>query len=152
MPEPDEVLEPAAADRIVEDGVLVALCAALTASDPPRPDPLAARNRWRCVRAVRDYVEGHLGEALGLETLCRVSGVSERTLSTAFREVIGVSPQQFIKARRLGAARHALVGARRTDMSVKSVALALGFWHLGYFARDYKAHFGESPSETLARP
>jgi len=126
-------------------------CAALAAGNPPRLGRLSARNRWRCVRAVRAYVEVHLGEALGLETLCRISKVSERTLTTAFREVTGLSPLQFIKARRLDAAQSALVRARRTDISIKSVALDLGFWHLGYFARDYRAQFGESPSQTLAR-
>ena len=34
---------------------------------------------------------------------------------------------------------------------VKSVALTHGFWHLGQFAHDYRATFGEMPSETLAR-
>ena len=33
---------------------------------------------------------------------------------------------------------------------VKSVALAHGFWQLGNFAHDYRAMFGELPSETLA--
>ena len=148
---PGEVLDLSAADQAMEERVLAALCATLTAGDPPQPGPLAARNHWRCVRIVRDYVAAHLGESLAIETLCHISGVSERTLSTAFREVIGLSPQQFVKTRRLTAARHALTGARRTEIPVKSVALDLGFWHLGYFARDYKAHFGESPSQTLAR-
>jgi hypothetical protein len=34
---------------------------------------------------------------------------------------------------------------------VKSIALSHGFWHLGQFAHDYRATFGEAPSETLAR-
>ena len=33
----------------------------------------------------------------------------------------------------------------------KAPRSGLGFWHLNYFVRDYKAHFGDSPSETLAR-
>ena len=135
----------------MEERVLGALCATLTAGDPPRPGPLARRNHWRCVRTVRDYIAMHLGKSLDTETLCRISGVSERTLSTAFREVIGLSPQQFVKTRRLTAARHALTAARRSEVPVKSVALGLGFWHFGYFAREYKVHFGESPSHTLAR-
>jgi AraC family ethanolamine operon transcriptional activator len=148
---PDEVPEPAAADRALEERVLAALCAALTAGNPPRPGPLAARNRWRCVRAVRDYAQSHLSEGLDLETLCRISDVSARSLTTAFREVTGLSPLQFIKARRLAAARTALASAHRTGMSVKSIALRLGFWHLGNFARDYKAQFGENPSATMQR-
>jgi AraC family ethanolamine operon transcriptional activator len=147
----DEVLDHAAADRIIEEQVLAALCAALTTNVPPPPEPLAARNHWRCVRTVRDYVAANLGKEFDMETLCLVSGVSERTLRTAFHEVTGLSPQQFIKTRRLTAARHALTVARRSETPVKSIALDLGFWHLGYFARDYKTHFGESPSQTLAR-
>ena len=84
-------------------------------------------------------------------TLCRVAGVSERTLTTAFRQVLGVSPQQFIKTRRLNATRHQLATACPAGTPVKSVAHRLGFWHLGHFARDYKARFGESPFQTLAR-
>jgi AraC family ethanolamine operon transcriptional activator len=150
-PSTDEVLDCAAADRAIEEHALSALCAALTDGDPPPHGPLAARNHLRCVRAVRDYIVAHLGGALGIETLCSVSGVSERTLRTAFHALTGLSPQQFIKMRRLTAARHALTVARRTGAPVKSIALGLGFWHLGYFARDYKAHFGESPSQTLMR-
>src|SRR4029077_16970408 len=127
---PDEVPEPAAAYRALEERVLAALCAALTDRDPPRPRPLAARNRWRCVRAVRDYAQAHLSEGLDLETLCRISNVSARSLTTAFREVTGLSPLQFIKSRRLAAARAALARSRQADLSVKSVALDLGFWHL----------------------
>jgi AraC family ethanolamine operon transcriptional activator len=147
----DEVLEIAVADRALEERVLAALCATLTARNPPRQGPLSARNHWRCVRTVRDYAEAHLNKGLDLETLCRVSKVSARSLTTAFREVTGLSPQQFVKGRRLAAARNALVSARRTDMSVKSVALHLGFWHFGNFAHDYKTQFGENPSETLER-
>jgi len=147
----DEVPNISVADRAMEGNVLSALCAALTSGDPSRPGPLAARNHWRCVRKVRNYAAAHLGEALDMETLCRVSRVSERTLRAAFHEVTGLSPQHFIKMRRLTAARHVLSAARRTETSVKSVALDLGFWHLGYFARDYKAHFGESPSQTIAK-
>jgi AraC family ethanolamine operon transcriptional activator len=150
-PVSNDVLDFSAGDQTVEERLLAELCAALTAADSPRPGPLAARNHWRCVRVVRDYVSANLGGALGIETLCSVSGVSERTLRSAFHEVTGLSPQQFVKTRRLTAARHALTVARRTETPVKSIALDLGFWHLGYFARDYKMHFGESPSQTLAR-
>jgi AraC-like DNA-binding protein len=39
---------------------------------------------------------------------------------------------------------------RASQLLVKSVALAHGFWHLGQFSRDYRDHFGEAPSKTLA--
>jgi AraC family ethanolamine operon transcriptional activator len=86
-----------------------------------------------------------------METICLYTGVSERTLEAAFREVTGFSPLHFIKARRLNAARRALKTAHPQETSVKAIALNFGFGHFGHFAYDYKAHFGESPSSTLAR-
>ena len=75
--------------------------------------------------------------------------VTSIPLNTAFQEVTGDSPMQFIKRRRLNAARHAL-SSGETE-SVKSAALDHGFWHLGRFAHEYQNLFGERPSETLSR-
>ena len=36
-----------------------------------------------------------------------------------------------------------------SDTRVGDVAAKWGFWHLGRFAGDYKAMFGELPSETV---
>jgi AraC family ethanolamine operon transcriptional activator len=124
---------------------------ALTVNERVLSSPLAARNHWRCVRLAREFIEAHLGGALRMEMLCRHTGVSKRTLETAFREVTGNSPLQFIKARRLNVARHKLLTAHPQEISVKEAALTSGFWHLGHFSRDYFAQFGELPSMTLTQ-
>ena len=135
----------------VEEDVLTGICLALAENrGRPRRTPLASRNYWRYVRKVRGYLEDHhLAEALSLQTLCRITGVGARTLNTAFQEVTGDSPMQFIKRRRLNAARHALSTGEAE--SVKGAALDHGFWHLGRFAHEYQNLFGEQPSETLSR-
>lgn len=61
-----------------------------------------------------------------------------------------MSPHAYIKLRRLKQVRRALRRRSCAESLVKSIASAHGFWHLDYFARDYRARFGESPSETLA--
>jgi AraC family transcriptional regulator, ethanolamine operon transcriptional activator len=138
--------------RYVEEYVLTGICLALAESrGRPHRIPLASRNHWRYVRKVHGYLEDHhhLAEALSLQTLCQLTGVGARTLNTAFQEVTGDSPMQFIKRRRLNAARHAL--STGEVESVKSAALDHGFWHLGRFAHEYQNLFGERPSETLSR-
>jgi AraC family transcriptional regulator, ethanolamine operon transcriptional activator len=147
------LLETAATSRTryVEEPVLTGICLAL-AEGRGRPcrTPLASRNHWRYVRKVRAYLEDHhLAEAISLKTLCHLTGVGARTLNSAFQEVTGDSPMQFIKRRRLNAARHALFAGEAE--SVKSAALDHGFWHLGRFAHEYRNLFGEQPSETLLR-
>jgi AraC family transcriptional regulator, ethanolamine operon transcriptional activator len=129
------------------DQIITSVC---LATEEPR-GALASRNHWRCVRMVREYVEDHpTDEPINLETLCRITGVGARTLVSAFQAVTGVSPMRFIRNRRLNSARHALAKGRDNDeLSVKSVALAHGFWHMGRFANDYRTLFGEHPSATL---
>jgi AraC family ethanolamine operon transcriptional activator len=74
-------------------------------------------------------------------------GLSRRTLQNACQEVIGMSPVQYLRALRLSEARRMMQSAR----SVTEVATQFGFWHLGYFSRDYQMMFDELPSKTLQR-
>lgn len=147
----DQVLNHQAANGAIEQASLSAICHALTLEVPGCPFTLAARNHWRCVRMLCDFIEEHLEKPLHMNQLCLYVGVSARTLETAFREVTGSSPLQFIKARRLNVARHRLLEARSTGTSVKEAALRSGFWHLGHFSHSYLVQFGELPSDTLSR-
>jgi AraC family ethanolamine operon transcriptional activator len=80
-----------------------------------------------------------------------VLGVSPATLGEAFHSALGISPHRYLKLRRLNMVRAALLRHERApQLLVKSVALAHGFWHLGQFSRDYRDHFGEAPSKTMA--
>jgi AraC family ethanolamine operon transcriptional activator len=66
----------------------------------------------------------------------------------SFREVFDTTPTRYVKMRRLHAARRLREGSG-PELKVTHVALACGFEHLSYFAQDYRALFGEYPSETL---
>jgi transcriptional regulator GlxA family with amidase domain len=79
-----------------------------------------------------------------------VTGASARTIFKTFRQSRGYSPMAFLKQVRLDHARRMLLKSD-SKTSVTAVALACGFHNLGHFARDYRARFGELPSETLGR-
>ena len=78
------------------------------------------------------------------------AGSSWRTLDYAFRERLGITPKQYVNAVRLNAFRHELTIAS-PDTLVADLANQQGFWHMGQLAADYRAMFGELPSETLRR-
>ena len=88
---------------------------------------------------------------LSAAVLCEIGGVGERTLQYAFRERFALTPAAFLKARRLAVAQQRLLRADATKEAVGDIAAALGFWHLGHFAADYRRAFSEVPSETLQR-
>ena len=79
--------------------------------------------------------------------LAEQAGVSVRTLQSATRAICGMSPHRYSRVLRLWSVRKQL-RTGRAGRSVKSCALAHGFWHLSEFAASYREAFGELPSET----
>jgi transcriptional regulator GlxA family with amidase domain len=102
------------------------------------------------VRRVEQFIDEHACDPIMLADLTSVAGVSTRTLQTSFRRFRNTTPMAHLRAIRLQLARTELTSAAR-QQSVAAVASAVGFGHLGRFARDYHARFGELPSQTLFR-
>ncbi len=75
-------------------------------------------------------------------TLASALGISQRQLQRLFKRQFGCTPQAWLQAERLETARQMLCGAA----SVKEVAYTLGFPQLSQFSRDFKRHFGVTPS------
>jgi len=106
------------------------------------------RQRYQqIVDRFEEIARANLGQPLNVAEICDALAVSQRTLTRAVQAIRGSSPSRHLHALRLSAARAAL----KTDASenVTQVALRFGFRELGRFAVDYRAAFGESPSDTL---
>ena len=109
---------------------------------------LASPSPRDMTRAI-DYLEAHAAARPSLADLAAVAGVPTRTLSTHFVRFAGLSPARYGRRVRLQQARASLRDG--TAMSVAEAAAAAGFAHLGRFAAQYAAAFGEAPRETLRR-
>ncbi|HXA21557.1 MAG TPA: helix-turn-helix domain-containing protein [Acetobacteraceae bacterium] len=96
-------------------------------------------------------VEANFNRPLLVSDLCRIVGVSERTLRNICQEQMGMSPHQFLALRRLHLARRAPLRSDQQTATVTGIAMSHGVWELGRFAVAYKSLFGESPSATLRR-
>ena len=110
---------------------------------------VAFRER-RQLSEIERWLEAHLEGSLTLGDLCRVAGVSRRTLHRLFVRYRGQSPMKHVAARRLARARRRLLESHPDD-SVTRVAIECGFPHLSRFAGLYRATYGERPSESLRR-
>jgi AraC-like DNA-binding protein len=111
----------------------------------------ASPARRRVVLAADEYLAANPARPIYTEDLCAALGVSAARLAEAFRATFGISPHRFLKLRRLAMVRASLRSREGPTPLVKSAALSHGFWHLGQFAHDYRAMYGEAPSDTLAR-
>ena len=95
-----------------------------------------------------DYVGENLGQRLTLFDLCNVGNVSQSTLQRLCQQEFGLSPYEYVQARRLDAARRQLQIPGRT-MTIAQIAQEVGFNHTGRFAACYRRQFGVLPSEFL---
>ncbi len=87
-------------------------------------------------------------DTLRLEQAARIVNLSESRLRHLLRNALGISPRRYLKRRRLLLALE-LVG--NTFLTIKQIGCAAGFTDQSHFLRDYKAAFGETPSETRRR-
>ncbi|MFP3940376.1 MAG: ATP-binding protein [Thermoanaerobaculia bacterium] len=114
------------------------------APDEPAPSPrddLAARAR----RAILERVDD---ETFGPADLGRELAMGRSQLFERFRDELGVTPTELLRAVRLERGRELLAEGAG---SVSEVAYAVGFTSLGGFSRAYRARYGEPPSAALDR-
>ncbi|MCL7929442.1 helix-turn-helix domain-containing protein [Halomonas llamarensis] len=138
----------AIAEKIHKDILLIALFELLQIEQPDAELPPSYAQRKQVVDRVKRYVDEHLEDPVTMEMLCELTHVSRRKLQYSFTTILGISPLQFLRLRRLNHVRRALRAAESTQ-TVTDIATYWGFGHLGQFAHDYKRQFGESPSQTL---
>lgn len=112
----------------------------------------AVSKRRHGLERIYEYLRSVDPGSLSVLQLCEVAEVSRRTLEYSFREEMDITPQGFIKLKRLHAARRGLLTAKRSGSSIAEIAHGLGIYEQGRFASDYKKLFGELPSQTIVKP
>ncbi|WP_169435097.1 two-component regulator propeller domain-containing protein [Neolewinella persica] len=81
-------------------------------------------------------------DSLSVQDLCRHVGMSRTSLYMKMKNLIDLSPQDFIIHTRLKASRRMLA---ETDETVKGVAYECGFSNPKYFSTSFKKKYGMSP-------
>ncbi|MDO5103080.1 MAG: AraC family transcriptional regulator [Lautropia sp.] len=114
-------------------------------SQPSRRSTVLPRH----VRRAQDYLQAHAHEAITVDQLAAIAGVSARSLYAGFQTFLQTSPMSYLRELRMERARTELLSGEAS--SVAGVALRWGFAHMGRFGLDYKKRYGESPSQTLRR-
>lgn len=110
-------------------------------TDPaPCIDAGAAR-----MRLVRDYIDAHFAEDLGVERLARQAGLSRVHLTRAFASAFGMPPHAYLNTVRLRAAMRALM----KGSSLAEAACTAGFADQSHFNRRFRGSMGLSPGAWL---
>ncbi|MFE5872814.1 AraC family transcriptional regulator [Streptomyces roseifaciens] len=102
----------------------------------------------RSLRAALAFIEANLAEHITLDGIAGAAGCSPRTLSSAFRDRLGLPPMSYVRNLRLDRIRKDILAS---SDPIGTIAYRWGISHLGRFAGDYRDRFAELPSDTANR-
>jgi AraC-like DNA-binding protein len=105
--------------------------------------------RW--VQAAIDIIEAEADQPLTVSALAARCYVSVRSLQQGFRNHVGTTPMEYLRAVRLRRAHQMLLESDPSAVTVASVAYRWGFTNLGRFAAAHTARYHEQPAKTLWR-
>ncbi len=97
---------------------------------------------------IAQWIRGHLGDDLTVETIADRANLSPRHLTRRFRATFGITPADFVEELRLDEARWLLVNA---DDAIERVAAEIGYGNDDTFRRAFERRYGIAPTEYRKR-
>ena len=96
------------------------------------------------LQRVRDFIEAHLSEKIGLEDLSLLVGLDRFRFLKLFKRSIGMTPHAWLLRLRLEKALELM--KRQRDLSMTEVAHAVGFFDQSHFTRAFRHAYGVTPA------
>ncbi len=100
------------------------------------------------IRRALQAVHGEPAKAWTVDTLAREAGLSRTSFAASFKELMAVTPHQYITSWRMQLARKLLT---ETELPMIEIAERSGYTSEAAFGRVYKKHFDVPPAEYRRR-
>ena len=103
------------------------------------------KKKFGIIEPAENYLKQHICDCdLKIERLHNLCGVSDTYFRRIFISKHGMSPKDYVVAKRISYAKSIIDSGEMT--SVKELALSVGYRDALYFGKVFKQHFGVSPS------
>lgn len=96
------------------------------------------------LKQMMSYIQENCGGNINVENIAKSGNVSIRTCYRTFKEVLRMSPNDYIRSCRI---QKACLLLTQTENSVTDIALECGFSSVGYFGKSFREDMGCSPSQ-----
>nr|WP_082708812.1 helix-turn-helix domain-containing protein [Marinobacterium profundum] len=106
-------------------------------------EPSVASEHFDIGQQVKNYIDEHYREAIGLKSMAADMRISHYYLAHKFKAAVGCSPIQYLIRRRIGEAQSLLIN---TDLSATEIATMVGYDNSNYFITAFKKVVGITPS------
>lgn len=114
---------------------------------PPPSVRVTTMAPWR-FRKVVAYIESHLDRRIRLSDLAALTGLSAGHLNRTFKATVDVTPQGFIRQRRIERAKALLM---QSDLRLAQIAQDCGFADQAHFTRKFRDLVGLPPNRWRRR-
>ena len=116
----------------------------LFATEGPAGEPTVSRPVWEAI----DYIYYHLHTKIRLAEVGAAVGVSPNHLNVLFKREKGLTIQQYIRSKRIEAAKNMLLYSDRTEAEI---AEFLAFSSVSHFIRTFREAVGMTPRQYMRR-
>ncbi|WP_203300817.1 AraC family transcriptional regulator [Marinobacter sediminum] len=97
----------------------------------------------RRVETAKRFIDENYHQKITVSQLASISHLSPRQLNELFKHQVGLTPHHYLTELRMQASWQLL---ERGDLSIQSIADAVGYSSLSAFSDRFAQHFGHSPS------
>ncbi len=102
------------------------------------------RNIRKQINKVCRDIYANYGDDISVKSLARQCNLSESRFSHIFKEIVGISPKQYILNAKIEISKELL---KNTDIPISQISNKTGFQSQNYFSRVFKKYTGLSPTE-----
>lgn len=107
---------------------------------------LQHRGQIQQIAKAVDYIHKNMNEVVSVDNLARLSNMSASGFRKSFRAVMHMPPLQYAKSIKLNRAQTLI----REGKNASEAGYLVGYNSPAQFSREYKRHFGFTPSATVA--
>lgn len=97
-------------------------------------------------RHIKTFMEKNFDKPLKIEDYAYLTGRSLSTFRRDFKTFFDITPQQWVKEKRL---EKALTLLEEKEQSVTELAYEVGYENISYFIKAFKKKFGQSPKQYM---
>ncbi len=141
-----QALTEPAISHLEQDSRLLSLLARLIRHYAHKPIPCRSLVTARPeVRQAREYLHAHAAQAISLQELAQVAGLSPFHFARAFRQEVGLPPHRYQMQVRIDHARRLLA----QGVPITQVATDTGFYDQSHFGWHFKRLVGVTPARYV---
>lgn len=96
------------------------------------------------LQVMMQYIHTNYSSQIALSDIAQSAGISKSSALSFFHKYLKMAPVSYLILYRLKKASELLI---TTDLKLVEIAYATGFNNIGYFCKQYKIHYGITPTE-----